>query len=212
VPVKIKPSTSSLFERRTMTVLAALVLSMTMVSSLLLLLEPTPLGPIGGPILTVIDTSPAGLNAVFDPITTTPLRQWQAIVIHHSGTMHGDVRTLTQAHQQAGLPGLGYHFVIGNGDGADDGEIQVGYRWKQQVDGLYREAISICLVGDGDRSPPTQAQIEQLVRLVTSIQQRLGIGADRVVFESSISPEANGPGSLFPAAAFRQQLLMVEGR
>jgi hypothetical protein len=209
VPVKIKPS-STLFERRTLTVLAALVLSMTLVSTLLLVLEPTPLGPIGGPVLTVVDPTPRGLDAVFNPIEKS--RQWQAIIVHHSGTTRGNVRTLTEQHQDAGYAGLGYHFVIGNGDGAEDGEVQVGYRWKQQLDGLYRDAISICVIGDGDRSPPTPDQMEQLVRLTTALQHRLGIPAERVVLHTAIAQDTTSPGRLFPASAFRQQLLMVDAR
>jgi hypothetical protein len=38
--------------------------------------------------------------------------QWQAIVIYDSGSPAGDVAALERRHLDAGLSGLGYHFVM----------------------------------------------------------------------------------------------------
>jgi len=46
--------------------------------------------------------------------------RWQTIYIHHSRTSRGDAASLAGG----GAEGSGDHFVIGNGDGAMDGELQ----------------------------------------------------------------------------------------
>ena len=56
---------------------------------------------------------------------------WDQIIIHHSGRMTGTVRDLDARAKSAGLNGVGYHFVIGNGSGLSDGVVEKGYRWTQ---------------------------------------------------------------------------------
>lgn len=138
--------------------------------------------------------------------------RWQAIVIHHSGSAKGDPASIEREHKAQHVNGqtngLGHHFIIGNGNGMDDGEVRIGYRWLDQLPGahaagesgrFYNEhGISICLVGDGNRSGFTQAQVQQLATLVDSLRRQLGFGADRVLLHSDIAPVSD-PGRLFPA-------------
>lgn len=211
-----------LFERRTIIVLASLLVSMTAVSGLLLILEPTPLARSGGPLLTVLSGSSRGMSSIFATEPEPDPQRWRAIVIHHSGRPYGNAQTLANRHRALGRGGLGYHFVIGNGEGADDGEIQMGYRWTRQLDGRHVEgsegapwynhhAIGICLIGDGDRKAPTRVQMEQLLRVVNALQARLRIPADHVLLHANIA-DTSGPGVLFPVAAFRQQLIDLDIR
>lgn len=213
------PNTLS-FDRRPLIVLMCLITSLMGVSGLLLLLEPTPLAPIGGPILTVLDTTPRGLDELLENQRDIEADRWQAIIIHHSGERHGSASSLGAEHQALGHGGLLYHFVVGNGQGADDGEVQIGYRWNRQLGSPHvneganaawfnRHAVSICLVGDGDRRGPTEAQMEQVVALVTALQKRLSIPADRVFLHANVA-STTSPGLLFPASAFRQQLLDID--
>lgn len=208
------------FERRTLIVWASLVCSLTLVTGLLMALDPTPHAPAVGPVLAVFDPSPQGLQSLL--ATQAPLEEnrWKAIVVQHSSQMYGNAETLGQEHHHHGYGGLGYHFVIGNGDGASDGEIQAGYRWARQMEAIpvtdedtsawfRRHAVVICIVGDGDRSAPTQVQFDRLLLLVRALQQRLGVPADRVYLQRDIA-RTTSPGKLFPAASFRQQLLNVE--
>ena len=62
--------------------------------------------------------------------------------------------------------GLAYHFVIGNGTSTGDGQIEVGDRWRRQINGghvhsdyLNNIALGICLVGDFNRGQPTRASV-----------------------------------------------------
>lgn len=158
--------------------------------------------------------------------------RWGSIVIHHSGLPAGNSASIERHQQGAGISGLGYHFVIGNGHGLGDGEIQVGYRWVQQMPGahvamrprsaprtartvslqtealveLNERSIGICLVGNGDRGAFTPRQIRELVALVRSLQRELGISAARVYLHRDLA-DVSSPGERFPTAEFESQLL-----
>ena len=133
---------------------------------------------------------------------------WKYISIHHSKTPEGDVRTL--AHPEKGM---GDHFLIGNGAGAADGEVQMSPRWHQQLPPLppagagevNGRCISICLVGDFARTRPTTAQLQQLGQLVGKLQAQYSIPASGV-YMGSQSNAAAGIGVNFPVNELRRHL------
>lgn len=146
-------------------------------------------------------------------------RAFGGIVIHHSGTTSGSASSIMASHEERGIRDLGYHFVIGNGKGSHDGEIQVGPRWTRQGAGahvagpraraLNGTTIGICVVGDGDRRPLTAAQFASLVQLVRTIQSEYGIGPERVVLHRDVAATGS-PGRLFPELDFERRLLSAE--
>jgi len=69
--------------------------------------------------------------------------------------------------------------------------------------------VSICLVGDFDRTVPTQTQLRRLTQLVGTLQGKYGIKADFVVLQTDVSSSPAGIGRYFPSTAFRQQLLQL---
>ena len=96
-------------------------------------------------------------------------RPWRYIVLHHSASASGNYDEIDREHRKIlGYEGCGYHFVIGNGNGSGDGQIEVAQRWNNQKQGVHcRNArshdideygIGICLVGDLDQQPPTPAR------------------------------------------------------
>ena len=140
---------------------------------------------------------------------------WTSIVIHHSGSIHATPAALEAQHRAANLDGLGYHFVIGNGRGMGDGEVHVGYRWLDQLNGAHvaqplgdqfnRTSIGICLVGDGRRRGFTDQQIARVVGIVNQLRDRLDIPADQVFLHSDLA-RVEDPGRFFPSGAFREQI------
>ena len=220
------------YTNRVVIVLGILALAMSGVSGLLLCLEPRPIAPNTEVILAANEAHRAPEDALFDTVPDVEPGRWSAIVIHSSGTPTGNARTLDQQHQRFGLPGVGYHFVVSNGKGGPDGQIEKSFRWRHQMAGAHsrgangawynQHALGICLVGDA-KQPPTRAQVDKLAWLVRQLQARLRIPADRVViqFDTPTSPNTPGaPGSPnapatathFPVAAFRQQLQVTDGR
>lgn len=112
-----------------------------------------------------------------------PGAEWHRILLHGSGSASGDAASLDRQHRRLrGLrDGLAFHFVIGNGTGSGDGEIEVGARWRDggaaaSLDdhGLGGSTIHICLVGDFSAAPPTRAQLEALDELADYLAMSTG--------------------------------------
>lgn len=103
--------------------------------------------------------------------------RWRYIVGHHSATKYGNAEIYDKNHRRRGMSnGLAYHFVIGNGIDSGDGEIEVGPRWKRQLEGGHvrkREVnlhgIGICLVGNFEETHPTRKQLAAFRNLVDFI-------------------------------------------
>lgn len=146
-------------------------------------------------------------------IDHAPVRRgrWKYIVVHNSGTREGNARVFDIYHRRVRhmVNGLAYHFVIGDGHGSGDGEIEVGHRWTAQLNGghvasdyLNDIALGICLVGDFNRDRPTKAQIGALEELVTYLRSRVGRvhGRQSIVYaHKEINPRPTDcPGSRFP--------------
>ncbi len=117
-------------------------------------------------------------------------REWRYIVIHHSATERGNAATFDAAHRRRGWDGLGYHFVINNGAGGPDGNIEVGHRWHEQTHGAHcrtpgnehnEYGIGICLVGDFSDRRPSRAQLRSLQNLVGRLASRYDIPPERVI-------------------------------
>ncbi len=196
--------------------------AMTLAGGMLFLLDGKPAPRADGLSLsplaaaTTIGVAPTAGQRV-DPVTQThvPLdtQRWQAIVVHHSGSMIGSPLSIAREHETRGIRGLGHHFIVGNGSGMDDGQVHIGFRWLDQLPGAHvagpggewynLHAISICLVGDGDRRAFTPAQIQQLTVLVESLRRQLNIPSDRVYLHSDIAPGVSDPGRLFPEHVVR---------
>ncbi|MEW4530028.1 MAG: peptidoglycan recognition family protein [Maioricimonas sp. JB045] len=137
-------------------------------------------------------------------------RNWKYIVLHHTASSRGSVESIHRAHLQrrdaAGRPwrGIGYHFVIGNGQGMPDGAIEPTFRWKEQSSGahagigLYNQVgIGICLVGNFEKTPPTDAQLKSVRRLVALLKARYDIGPREVIRHQDVKATAC-PGRKFP--------------
>ena len=193
---------------RRVIVLSTLITVLTLTSALLLALAPAPLTADASSSLFAID-APQTMDAVFQ--TDSPVRtaRWRYIYVHHSRTTSGNAMTLaTNAN------GMNDHFVIGNGDGCMDGEIQIGQRWNKQLSAappagareIDPDCISICLVGDFDRSVPTPTQLRRLQQLTTALQSRLRISGKNVLLIDQSNAVA-ASGRYFPATVFRDQLL-----
>ena len=149
------------------------------------------------------------LGQVFKTAVPTPQGRWKYIYVHHTATPSGNALTLGQ------LPGgLGDHFVIGNGVGCQDGEIQVSQRWNKQlpatppagVQSLDPACISVALVGDFDATAPTPTQVRRLAQLIATLQGQLRIGSDGVVLLEQPGNPA-GVGKYFPQTSLREQIL-----
>jgi hypothetical protein len=160
-------------------------------------------------------------SSVVDAIRRAPVkrRRWQFIVVHNSGTRQGNARVFDYYHKHVRRMqnGLAYHFVIGNGTSTGDGQIEVGDRWRRQINGghvhsdyLNNISLGICLVGDFNRDQPTRAQLDACEELIRYLRQRCGgtgRGAIPVKPHREINPPrwpTDCPGDDFPYSWFRR--------
>jgi len=122
---------------------------------------------------------------------SAPARAWKYIVIHHSALDHGNAAAINTAHLARGWEGIGYDFVIDNGNGGTDGQVEVGYRWTQQKVGAhtgktpgnaYNEyGIGICLIGDFTQTQPSAKQLAALDSLVAYLCKTYRISPQNVI-------------------------------
>ena len=145
-------------------------------------------------------------------LISVPANSWQYIVIHHSATPAGNAASFDRMHKAKGWDELGYHFVIGNGTGSNDGQIEVGPRWTKQKWGAHAKTadqrfnnygIGICLVGNFDIERPSKAQMESVQRLTAYLMKTYRIPAIRVVAHSE-TKATDCPGRHMSVAEVRK--------
>jgi hypothetical protein len=160
-------------------------------------------------------------RSVIEAIRRAPVkrRRWQFIVVHNSGTRQGNARVFDYYHKHVRRMqnGLAYHFVIGNGTSTANGQVEVGDRWRRQINGghvhsdyLNNISLGICLVGDFNRGQPTRAQLDACDELIRYLRDRCG-KTDRGVIPVRPHREMNPPrwptdcpGDDFPYSWFRR--------
>jgi hypothetical protein len=144
---------------------------------------------------------------------------WQWIVLHHSGTRTGSAAAFDKWHRHRNhWDELGYHFVIGNGTGSGDGQVEVGTRWPKQKHGAHcrvgrdqtynQTGIGICLVGDFQKTRPTERQMQALAELVEWLSLRFGIPEERFVGHGTVD-RTTCPGRYFSVADLRRRVAVL---
>ena len=126
------------------------------------------------------------------------------LVVHCSGTPFGSVAGFRKYHMEfKGLKDIGFNLMIGNGLGMPDGSIEPGRdEWVAGAHCIdYNQiSIGICLIGDIDRTPPTQPQTDTLIRTLTDLCIKYHIPAKNILgHRETLSGQAQGktcPGKL----------------
>lgn len=198
---------------RTQVVWGLLVMGMTCVGGVLWMLDRSNGAPRldGLALASLVSTNqPPSIDLIFKTRRPIEHGRWKAVVIHHSASPSGTPETLATRHGDTA-----YHFIIGNGQGMEDGGLYVDHRWLLQeasrhargADSAWydRNSISICLVGDGERGTYTRQQMDRLVDLVHALARRFDLRTDNIVLHRDIAPD-RGPGRFFPGAEFHERI------
>ena len=125
------------------------------------------------------------------------MRKINQIIIHHSASSWGSVKSIREWHEVRGFDDIGYHFVIENGhNGPWSGQMPardgtVGYGRKSWVPGAHAEgnnknSLGICLIGNGLF---TASQIHTLKQLIVKESARFNIPFDQVIGHYEIDPK-----------------------
>ncbi|MFH1614428.1 MAG: hypothetical protein ABIG61_05010 [Planctomycetota bacterium] len=161
-------------------VLFSLVVSMAIGAIVLLMLDGRPL-PGGAFSLS----SYSHLNSVEQAITTRAgleRHRWNRIEVFYSRTAGGNIEQLASL---MGLPNedeVNFHFLICNGRGGGDGQINATQKWINQWSclpgGIWygsSQTIRICLTGDGKKVLSTDSQIKRTSALIEALIRKYEI-------------------------------------
>lgn len=166
-------------------VLAALLVSMTIGAVVLMYLGKPP--PSGGPFLLAKTLTP--IEEALDSDAAQIPEHWNRIDVSYTGTRAGNIEQLASLKGLVAPDDLNCHFVICNGTGGADGEIQATFKWKRQWSVLPSEAwhgtaqtVSIWVVADLDTKPATHLQMRRVTDMIEELCRRFKIPSESVSY------------------------------
>ncbi|MDD5326882.1 MAG: N-acetylmuramoyl-L-alanine amidase [Phycisphaerae bacterium] len=171
-------------------VLAALLVSMTIGAIILMALGNNP--PSAGPFcLSNYYRLDSIEKAIFSETAQSPHR-WNSIEIYYSATKAGNVEQLASLNGLTSPEDLNYHFVVCNGLGGDDGEIQSTEKWQKQwsiIPGQTwygsGQAIRICVIADNETVYPTNTQVKRVDALIEKLSRKFNIPPDYIYYPNN---------------------------
>ena len=132
------------------------------------------------------------LDAVEKTITSRATQssgRWSYIEIYYSSTKAGNIEQLASLSGLAGPEDINCHFVICNGLGGGDGQIQTTEKWQRQwsiIPGQTwhgnGQTIRICVIADGKTARPTDFQIKSLEALVEALDRKFNIRPESICY------------------------------
>lgn len=146
--------------------------------------------------------------------------RWNYIVIHHSAGNYGNIEFLQEIHKERQkrdpINAIAYHYIIGNGNGMEDGKIDSDIRIKYNLLGSHVSiknfdynfrGIGICVIGNLEKKEMTKQQYVSLLKLTKELMNKYNIKIENVNFHGQIKNELTlCPGSKFPYDRFLKDL------
>ena len=168
-------------------VLAALLLSMTAGTIVLMTIRKEP--PSAGPFCLA---SYYRLDHVEKAITSQAAQapnRWNCIEIYYSDTKAGNIEQLASLNGLARPEDINCHFVICNGLGGNNGQIQSTEKWQRQwsiIPGKTwygtGQTIRICIIADGKSSSPTDFQTKRAEALTEALRRKFNIYPENIYY------------------------------
>lgn len=168
-------------QNRNVTVLFSLIASMTIGALVLMVLDRD--NPIQGAYSL---SGYLRLDPVEDVVKNTLTRNpahWDQVEIFYSRTDNGNADDLALLTTLAYGSKSEFHFVVGNGNGAEDGQVQAGQFWKNQNLCSGRNGvIRVCVISDGLADSVTDCQIQRTNDLVENLVRTFNISSNRIAY------------------------------
>jgi len=145
--------------------------------------------PSAGPfcLSTYYRLDPVG-QTVKSRVAAAPAR-WEYIEVYYSGTKAGNIEQLASLSGLANCDDINCHFVVCNGLGGGDGQIQATERWQRQWSAVpdhtwygSTKAIRVCLVADGRNARSTNSQIKRAEALVEALAREFNVGPAKIFY------------------------------
>jgi hypothetical protein len=166
---------------RNVTVLFSLIASMTVGALVLMAMDNH--RPMTGAysLSSYLWLSPAE-DAVKNTLTETT-GSWDRVEVYYSRTSGGNADELALLTGLANGSKAEFHFVIGNGSGADDGQIEAGEYWQRQRLCEGRNGVvRVCVISEGMADTLTDCQIQRTNELVESLLRTFDISPRNVQY------------------------------
>jgi len=113
--------------------------------------------------------------------------RWNRIEIYYSGTKTGNIEQLASLNGLTNPEDINCHFVICNGLGAADGQIQPTEKWQRQLSVTpdrsrddSGQTIRICIISDGKTTLPTDFQIKRKDALAEGLHRKFNINPESI--------------------------------
>jgi len=171
-------------------VLVVLLVSMTTGAVVLMALGNNP--PSAGPfcLSTYYRLDPVR-ETISSRVVQAPAR-WESIEVYYSGTNAGNIEQLASLSGVASSDDINCHFVVCNGLGGSDGQIQASEKWQEQWSVIpdhtwygSSRTIRICLVADGKSIRPTNSQIKRTEALVEALLMKFSVPASQIFYPAN---------------------------
>lgn len=118
--------------------------------------------------------------------------RWNRIEVYYSRTTGGDLAQLAALSGLANAKDVNFHFAIYNGRGGENGRIESTQRWLQQFSCIpggswygSGTTIRICVVGDGQKTAPTDCQLKRTAALVEELSYKFGIAPANIRYPAN---------------------------
>lgn len=172
---------------RVVKVLVALLVSMTVGAVVLMTLGNHP--PSAGPFCLSRYYRLDPVEKAMSSRACQSRDRWRSVEIYFSGTKAGNIEQLAALSGSTGSENLNCHFIICNGRGGGDGQIQPTEKWQQQwsiTPGRdwhgSGQTVRICIVADGQAVYPTDSQMKRLEALIESLYRRFSIQPENIYY------------------------------
>lgn len=127
------------------------------------------------------------------------------ILIHCSDSPFGSAKVIDEWHRERGFKEIGYHYVIGNGNGSEPGEIELGRPLTQvgaHAVGYNSKSIGVCLIGP----PFHHDQILVAISLVRKLAREYKIPYENVLGHKEVPSGKSKECPVLTMELFREAL------
>jgi len=177
-------------QSRVTRVLVVLLVSMTTGAVVLMALGNHP--PSAGPfcLSTYYRLDPIQ-QAICSRVTQAPGR-WESIEVYYSGTKAGNIEQIASLSGLVNSDDINCHFVVCNGLGGSDGQIQTTEKWQKQWSVIpdhtwygSGRTIRVCLVADGRGVRLSGSQIQRAEALVEALSMKFNVPATKIFYPTN---------------------------
>lgn len=166
-------------QNRNITVLFSLIASMTIGALVLMALDHNPPSAGAYSLSSYLRLDPVE-EVVRNTIRTRPV-EWDRIEVVYSYTNGGNAEELALLTGLADGGPAESHFVVCNGKGGTDGQIQAASYWQnQQICGGKAETIRVCVISNKQSDTLTDSQRQRTNTLVESLSRTFDISPRRI--------------------------------